>query len=117
LRNEVEVVEQRKEIVELTNPLRRAVLHPEEPNVSEIIKRIFPESRQFPLSVKKGKHFDVSDGIVGHLARECGENVHTFPIEAWKGKTGFPAPANVPLTVVPGRTSSDFPPISQAATC
>jgi hypothetical protein len=45
LRKEVEG--QRKEIVELTNPLKRAVLHPEEAKAGEIIKRILSETKQF----------------------------------------------------------------------
>jgi hypothetical protein len=32
--------------------------------------------KRFPLSIKKGKDFDVPDGIVAHLARQCGGNVH-----------------------------------------
>jgi hypothetical protein len=72
LRKEVE--EQRKEIVELTNLLKRTVRHPEEANASEIIKKIFPQSKQFPPPVKKGTHsFDVPDGVIapglpGHLS-------------------------------------------------
>jgi hypothetical protein len=84
LRNEVD--EQRKEILELTNPPKHAVLHPEEANANEIIKRIFPESKQFPPSVKKGKLrlgngkennevCDIPDGMIAHLTRECGGNV------------------------------------------
>jgi hypothetical protein len=30
----------------------------------------------FPPSVKKGKYFDAPDGIIAHLTRECGGNVH-----------------------------------------
>jgi hypothetical protein len=84
LRKEVE--EQRKEIVELTNLLKRPVLHPEEANTGEIIERIFPESKQFPPSAKKGKiqagfhkrevRIDVPEGIIAHQTRECGGNVH-----------------------------------------
>jgi hypothetical protein len=29
-----------------------------------------------PPSVKKGQYFDVPDGIIAHLTRECGGNVH-----------------------------------------
>jgi hypothetical protein len=32
--------------------------------------------KQFPPSSKKRKHFDVPDGIIAHLTRECGGNVH-----------------------------------------
>jgi hypothetical protein len=32
--------------------------------------------KQFPPTVKKGKKFDVPDGIIAHLTRECGGNVH-----------------------------------------
>jgi hypothetical protein len=57
--------------------LRRAVLHPEEANANEMIKRTFPEGKQFPPSVKKGtRGFDVPDGIIAHLTRECGGNAH-----------------------------------------
>jgi hypothetical protein len=31
---------------------------------------------QFPPSVKKGNHVDAPHGIVAHLTRECGGNVH-----------------------------------------
>jgi hypothetical protein len=44
-----------EEGAELTNLLKCTVLHPEQANVSEIIKRILPESKQFPLLMKKGK--------------------------------------------------------------
>jgi hypothetical protein len=33
-------------------------------------------TKQFPPAVKKGMWFDVPDGIVAHLTRECGANVH-----------------------------------------
>jgi hypothetical protein len=33
-------------------------------------------TKQFPPSVKKGKCFDVPDGIIAHLTRECSGNVH-----------------------------------------
>jgi hypothetical protein len=84
LRNEVE--EQRKDFVELTNLLKHTVLDPGQANVSEIIRRIFPESKQFPPSVKKVKiqagflkrevGIDAPDGIIGHLTRQYGGNVH-----------------------------------------
>jgi hypothetical protein len=32
--------------------------------------------RRFPLSMKKGPGFDVPDGIIAHLTKECGGNVH-----------------------------------------
>jgi hypothetical protein len=74
-----------EEVGELTNLLKRAALHPDQANASEIIKRIFPESKQFRPSMKKGKgkdwqgkemEIDVPDGIIAHLTRECGGNVH-----------------------------------------
>jgi hypothetical protein len=34
------------------------------------------QAKQFPPSVKKGGRFDVPDGIIAHLTRECGGNVH-----------------------------------------
>jgi hypothetical protein len=34
------------------------------------------QAKQFPPSVKKGVWFDVPDGIIAHLTRECGGNVH-----------------------------------------
>jgi hypothetical protein len=33
-------------------------------------------AKRFPPSVKKGRQFDVPDGIIAHLTRECGGNVH-----------------------------------------
>jgi hypothetical protein len=42
----------------------------------EIVKRISPESDQFPPSVKKGKKMDVPDGIIVHLTRQCGGDAH-----------------------------------------
>jgi hypothetical protein len=64
------------EVAELTNLLKHTVLHPDRANAGEIIKRIFPESKQFPPSVKKGQKFDVPQGLIAHLTRECGGNVH-----------------------------------------
>jgi hypothetical protein len=40
------------------------------------IKRMKMTEKQFPPSVKKGGRFDVPDGIIAHLTRECGGNVH-----------------------------------------
>jgi hypothetical protein len=65
-----------KEVAQLTNLLKDMVLHPEQANAGEIIKRIIPESKQFPPSVKKVRGFEVPGGIIAHLTRECGENVH-----------------------------------------
>jgi predicted nucleic acid-binding Zn-ribbon protein len=74
-----------EEVAQLTNLLKHTVLHPKEANAGEIIKRIFPESKQFPPSVKKGKtkdcqdrevEIDVPDGIIAYLTRKCGGNVH-----------------------------------------
>jgi hypothetical protein len=59
----------------------------EQGKASEIIKRIFPESQQFRPSGKKGKlrmssgketdeMYDIPDGIIAHLTRECGGNAH-----------------------------------------
>jgi hypothetical protein len=31
---------------------------------------------EFHPSVKKGKYFNVADGIISHLTNECGRNVH-----------------------------------------
>jgi hypothetical protein len=75
---------QRRELVEeageLTNLLKRAVLHPDPANANEIIRRIFPESKQLPPSMKKRKgkemEIDVPDEIIAHLTRECRGNVH-----------------------------------------
>jgi hypothetical protein len=36
--------------------------------------------KQFPPSVKKGGQFDVPDGIIAHLTRECGGNVHEHQV-------------------------------------
>jgi hypothetical protein len=70
-----------EEVSELTDLLKCRLLHPEEVNAGQIIKRIFPESKQFPPSVKKGKlrlsngkesdHlYDIPDGIIAHMTRE-----------------------------------------------
>jgi hypothetical protein len=40
------------------------------------ITRMKMTEKQFPPSVKKGGKFDVPDGIIAHLTRECGGNVH-----------------------------------------
>jgi hypothetical protein len=37
---------------------------------------------QFPPSVKKGKYFDVAEGIISHLTKECGGNVHDSKLVA-----------------------------------
>jgi hypothetical protein len=37
--------------------------------------------KQNPPSVKKGWHYDVPDGIIGHLMRACGGNVHNRNVE------------------------------------
>jgi hypothetical protein len=83
LRKEVE--ERRKEIVEMTNLLKHTVLHPEQVNASEIIKRIFRESKQLPPLMKKGKlrkyegdetrdMSDIPDGFVASgLSSHLGE--------------------------------------------
>jgi hypothetical protein len=45
--------------------------------VIESIGKLFPgQIRQIPPSVKKGPKFDIPDGIIAHLTRECGGNVH-----------------------------------------
>jgi hypothetical protein len=49
--------------------------------VTEFVALVEPSAavkpaKQFPPSVKKGKYFDVPDGIIAHLTRECGGNVH-----------------------------------------
>jgi hypothetical protein len=33
-------------------------------------------AKPFPSLAKKGEYFDVPDGIIAHLTRECGGNVH-----------------------------------------
>jgi hypothetical protein len=33
-------------------------------------------AKQFPPSVRKGTNFDIPEGIIAHLTRECGGNVH-----------------------------------------
>jgi hypothetical protein len=38
--------------------------------------------KQFPPVVKKGRQFDVPDGIIAHLTRECGGNVHDCSVVA-----------------------------------
>jgi hypothetical protein len=38
------------------------------------------QAKQFPTSVKKGADFDIPDGIIAHLTRECGGNVHDHHI-------------------------------------
>jgi uncharacterized protein (DUF433 family) len=45
----------------------------------ELVHKVLPGQRikqEFPPSVKKGRQFDVPDGIIAHLTRECGGNVH-----------------------------------------
>jgi archaellum component FlaC len=44
--------------------------------LKEEIKRMKMTAKQFPPSVKKGKYFDLPNGITAHLTRECGGNVH-----------------------------------------
>jgi hypothetical protein len=53
--------------------------------LKEEIKRMKMAAKQFPPSVKKGRlhlrngkeiEIDVPDGIIAHLTRECGGNVH-----------------------------------------
>jgi hypothetical protein len=34
------------------------------------------QAEQFAPSLKKGKKFDVADGIIAHMTRECGGNLH-----------------------------------------
>jgi hypothetical protein len=75
-----------EEVAELANLLKHTVLHPGPANASEIIKRIFPEDKPFPPSVKKVKiqagfhkqelRIDVPEGIIAHQTREYGGNVH-----------------------------------------
>jgi hypothetical protein len=45
--------------------------------VIESMGKLFPgQIRQIPPSVKKGPKFDIPNGIIAHLTRECGGNVH-----------------------------------------
>jgi hypothetical protein len=44
--------------------------------LNQKLKRIKMTTKLFPPSVKKGGRFDVPDGIIAHLTRECGGNVH-----------------------------------------
>jgi hypothetical protein len=56
-------------------------------------------AKQFPPLAKRGKHFDVPDGIIAHLTRERGGNVHdhhivevtseSFERGTHKGKVGL----------------------------
>jgi sulfur relay (sulfurtransferase) DsrC/TusE family protein len=49
--------------------------------IIESIGKLFPgQFRQFPPSVKKRGQFDVLDGMIAHLTRECGGNVHDHHI-------------------------------------
>jgi hypothetical protein len=90
-----EVEEQRKEIVELTNLLKHTVLHPEKANASEIIKRIFPESKQFPPSVKKrklllksGKESDIcTTSRTGSLGPQRGNTAGTYTTATSQGNS------------------------------
>jgi hypothetical protein len=43
-----------------------------------VVQKHFPELEigRFPPSVKKGGRFDVPNGIIAHLTRNCGGNVH-----------------------------------------
>jgi hypothetical protein len=86
-----------KEVAELTSLPKETVLRPEPANACEIIQRMFPESKQFPRSVKKRKlrfddggetdeMYDIPYGIIAHLTRECGGNVHDrHVVEATSG--------------------------------
>jgi hypothetical protein len=85
------VEQQDQEIAEQKALLRKLVLHPEQANADEVITRIFP-GIQFPPRLKKGKivvreegeeeeeEIDVPDGIIAHLTRKCGGNVHKHEI-------------------------------------
>jgi hypothetical protein len=90
--NEAQRRELVEDVAELTNLLKRAVLHPDQANASEIIRRIFRQSKQFPPSLKKVRihrnegwgtyertvemEIDVPDGIIAHLTRECRGNLN-----------------------------------------
>jgi hypothetical protein len=43
------------------------------------------QAKQFPPSVKKGTWFDVPDGIIAHLTKECGGNVHGHLVDITSG--------------------------------
>jgi hypothetical protein len=46
-----------------------------------LVHKVFPgQIKQIPPSVKKGGQFDVPDGIIAHLTRECGGNVHDLHV-------------------------------------
>jgi hypothetical protein len=55
----------------------------DECKVAELVAMVDPSAAakpshqfQFPPSLKKREQFAVPDGMVGHLLRECGGNVH-----------------------------------------
>jgi hypothetical protein len=49
------------------------------------IKQLKRRNRLFPPLVKKGGQFDVPDGIIAQLTRECGGNVHDRHLEVTSG--------------------------------
>jgi hypothetical protein len=66
-------------MAQLKNLLIGMVLHSEQANTCEIASRIFPDI-QFPPLLKNGRDFDVPDGIITHLTRECGGNVYEHQV-------------------------------------
>jgi hypothetical protein len=60
--------------------LQRMMLHPEDEIPGNIIRRCFPNSKEFPPLVRKSEAFDVPDGIIADLTRQCGGNVHDCQI-------------------------------------
>jgi hypothetical protein len=69
--------------------------------------------RQFPPSVKKGRQLNVPNGIIGHLTRGCGGNVHDRNVVAvisgsFEKMTRPPSDDRVAKNAVDLETASNF---------
>jgi hypothetical protein len=63
---------------QVLNAIQKCVAAPLIDDAIAVVQKHFPKLkvRRFPPSVKKGGQFDVPDGLIAHLTRECGGNVH-----------------------------------------
>jgi hypothetical protein len=67
----------KEECCEMDALLRRMMLHPEDAIPEKIMRRCFPNSKEFPPLVGQS---EVPDGIIAYLTRQCGGNVHNRQI-------------------------------------
>jgi hypothetical protein len=72
---ERELAQMKEEIITMKE--KQVPLVGEVGQLKEASKKLAAKMRhQFPPSLKKGKQFDLPDGIIAHVTRKCGRNMH-----------------------------------------